>query len=254
MRKLMAFGVGALGLCAVAHALPSETVIIENLPASAREQGGFPVQNATFSDGLSSGGNYFYSQSLAQQFTINVGATAGITGINFWGASEYLGTSQPWLQTALATNIIGFDISILRVTPDGNFPTVQSWSLTRNQVTQALTGNYTAQGTSPVFQIGAALTGDLSLTAGVYAISVGARLSNPDGSAFAWVDGQWDGSDPATRLYATIGDVPALWGNFTPAQTTTSGAFQLTGTITPAPGALALLGIAGLGSRRRRRL
>ena len=253
MRKFIAFGVGLLGVSAMAHALPDDPIIVQNAPATPTMQGQFPVQPATFSDGLSSGGNYFYSQSLAQQFVIGQGSTAAITGINFWGCSEYLGVNEPWTQQALSANITGFDISVLRVTENGAFPVVRSWSLSREQVLSTAYGTYKSGGLSPVFELQAALDGNLSLNSGVYAISIGARLANPDGDAFAWVAGQWTGSDPSTRLYATIGDVPSEWGIFTAVQTDTSGSFRLTGTVVPGPGALALAGLAGLMGGRRRR-
>ena len=76
--------------------------------------------------------------------------------------------------------------------------------------------------------------------------------TDADGDAFAWTDGQADGSLPATQAYATVGDIPTEWGRWSPAGDGTSGAFVLNGTGVPAPGVLALLGLAGTARRRRR--
>jgi MYXO-CTERM domain-containing protein len=115
---------------------------------------------------------------------------------------------------------------------------------------QQLTGNYTAGTLSPVFRLSTVLAGNYTLGTGNYMITIGGVLNNPDGDSFAWTDGLADGSLPATQAYATVGDTPTEWGSWIPISDGTSGAFVLNGV--PAPGAVALLAMAGLRGRRRR--
>ena len=119
-------------------------------------------------------------------------------------------------------------------------------------ITQTLTGTYVPEVLSPVFQLSTALSGNKTLIGGDYLLSIGGLLTDPDADAFAWTDGQDDGSLPATQAYATVGDIPTEWGRWSPAGDGTSGAFVLNGTVVPAPGVLALMGLAGATRRRRR--
>ena len=144
-------------------------------------------------------------------------------------------------------------IAILRTdTGSSNFPIVQSWTIQTGQFSQVLTGNYTAGTLSPVILLSTVLAGNYTLGAGNYMITIGGVLNNPDGDAFAWTDGLADGSLPATQAYATVGDTPTEWGTWIPISDGTSGAFELNGVTVPAPGAVALLAMAGLRGRRRR--
>ena len=142
-------------------------------------------------------------------------------------------------------------IAILRTdTGTSDFPIVQSWTIQTGQFLQQLTGNYTAGTLSPVFRLSTVLAGNYTLGAGNYMITIGGVLNDPDGDSFAWTDGLADGSLPATQAYATVGDTPTEWGSWIPISDGTSGAFVLNGV--PAPGAVALLAMAGLRGRRRR--
>lgn len=230
-------------------------IIAQNLPVDpVFDPGtGWNLQDGVFSDALQSNGNYNYSQALAQSFRVNEGQAATVSGLRFWGFSEYLASSTPWLQTSLSSNIVAIQVSILRAdagTPV--FPVVQSWTLQIGQVQQALTGNYVPTIFSPVFQLTANLAGNVTLGSGQYVISIGGVLNNPDGDAFGWLDGQADGSLPSTQAYATVGDSAGQWGTWIAVDDGTSGAFELQGEVIPAPGALAVLAVAGAARRRRR--
>jgi len=247
------FAASVFIIVAASPALARSTTIAQNLPVPAVNDptSGFNVQDGTFSDALQSGGNYFYSQAIGQSFSVGSGQSSTITDIAFWGSSEYIQSSTPWNQTALSSNIVGMQIAILRTdTGTSDFPIVQSWTIQTGQFSQVLTGNYTAGTLSPVFLLSTVLAGNYTLGAGNYMITIGGVLNNPDGDSFAWTDGLADGSLPATQAYATVGDTPTEWGSWIPISDGTSGAFVLNGV--PAPGAVALLAIAGLRGRRRR--
>ena len=184
----------------------------------------------------------------------SAGSTATVASLQWWGSSEYIASQQPWNETALSSNIAAFQISILSTdnTPTNRFNVVQSWIIGTNAVTQTLNGTFVPVTYSPVFQLSATLGGAAALGAGNYIVSIGALLNDPNGDAFAWTDGVADGSLPSTQCWATVGEVASQWGTWSRVTDRTSGAFIMSGTITPAPGALALLGLAGATRRRRR--
>jgi len=252
---MRSFAASVFIIVASSPALVHADVIAQNLPFPAvfDPTSGRYTQDGTFSDALQSGGSYYYSQAIGQSFSIGSGQSSAISAVTFWGSSEYINSNAPWNQTSLSSNIVGVQIAILRTdSGSSNFPIVKSWSIQTGQFSQVLTGNYTANTYSPVLQISAALAGNFTLSSGNYMITIGGILNNPDGDAFSWIDGVDDGSAPATQAYATVGDTPTEWGSWIPISDGTSGAFILNGTSTPAPGAIALLGVAGLHRRRRR--
>ena len=247
------FAASVFIIVASCPALAQSTPIAQNLPYPAvlDTTTGFYVQDGTFSDALQSGGSYFYSQAIGQSFSVASGQSSTITDIAFWGSSEYFQSNTPWNQTALSSNIVSMQIAILRIDPGkSDFPIVHSWTIQTGQFSQVLTGNYTAATYSPIFRLSSALAGNITLGTGNYMITIGGVLNNPDGDSFAWTDGLADGSVPATQAYATVGDTPTEWGSWIPISDGTSGAFVLNGV--PAPGAVALLAMAGLRGRRRR--
>ena len=248
------FAASVFIIVAACPALAQSTPIAQNLPVvpvADPNGSGFNVQDGTFSDALQSGGSYFYSQAIGQSFSVASGQSSTITDISFWGSSEYFQSTTPWNQTALSSNIISMQIAILRTdTGTSDFPIVHSWTIQTGQFSQVLTGNYTAGTLSPVILLSTVLAGNYTLGAGNYMITIGGVLNNPDGDSFAWTDGLADGSLPATQAYATVGDTPTEWGSWIPISDGTSGAFVLNGV--PAPGAVALLAMAGLRGRRRR--
>lgn len=249
VRISLASAIFVLAACA-SHA-DAQQLIVANGPIATQQQGSFLVRDGTFSDSMSSGGQNYYSQALAQGFSISSSATLG--SLSFWGASEYLNSNQPWLETGLSSNIDGFQVALYRVNEDGTMPQLTSWNINRGFFSQQATGTYTINTFSPIFKVSCQLSGSTVLDAGKYAITIGGRLLQPDGDAFAWIDGEWDGSGGATQSYITIGDIPSQWGTWLPLTDGTSGAFELYSAAVPAPSALALLALAsGARSRRRR--
>jgi len=252
MRSFAACAVVVGSMSALARA----DVIAQNLPVTPSDPDpvtGWQFRDGTFSDGLSSNGNYYYSQALGQKFSVGAGQSVTIGSIDFWGSSEYVNSQTPWTQTTLSSNIYAIQISILRLTPGNNqYPVVWSWTINTPTITQTATGTYVPDTFSPVFQLSTVLSGNRQLLGGDYIMTIGGLLTNGDGDSFAWTDGQADGSDPATQAYATVGDIPTEWGRWSPASDGTSGAFVLNGTVVPAPGVLALMGLAGTARRRRR--
>ncbi len=252
---MRSFAASVFIVIASSPALVQAGTIAQNLPypATYDETTGRYVQDGTFSDALQSGGSYYYSEAIGQSFSIGSGQSSTISDVTFWGSSEYFNSTTPWNQTALSSNITSMQIAILRTdSGNSNFPIIKSWTIQVGQFAQVRTGNYTPADYSPVFQLSAALSGDFTLGSGNYMITIGGVLNNPDGDAFAWTDGVADGSLPSTRAYATVGDTPTEWGTWIPISDGTSGAFILGGTTIPVPGAIALLGVAGLHRRRRR--
>jgi hypothetical protein len=209
------------------------------------------VQDGNFSDSLNSGGNNFYGLGLAQGFTTT--QTYSLDHLTVWGASEYAGVARPWEQTALSANIVGFQAVLMRQNQLGAYVTLNSWTITRANVTQTATGNLLNPSLGPVFELGMNLNGGYTIGAGTYYLAVGAILSNPDGDAWSWINGQWDGTQASHLLLATTADTPTSWGQWAAVPTGVSAAMHIQSNI-PAPGALALLTAGGLaGGRRRRR-
>ena len=215
---------------------------------------GFMLQDGPFSDAFSSGGGYYYSFALGQRFSIASTQTFG--AVRLWGGSEYIESSiPPWQQTRLSPNIAAIQVSIfdIGVSGPGSTP-LQSWTIGIGSVTQTATGNYIGGsiGYSPVFRLDAALLGGYTLGAGTYLVSVGAVLTVPDGSAFAWMSGIADGNLVASRSYGTSGDQAGEWGQWAPLVSGTTGAIEFY-TEVPGPAAISLLALGGLARSRRRR-
>lgn len=240
-------------LVSSASAQSGGSILAQNLPVTpvVDPASGRLIQDATFSDSLQSQGNYFYSQALAQRF--NVAAPSWtLSSLSAWGASEYINQVPP-IQTALSANITALQVSILRIEgTTGQYPSVASWIIPIAQVQQVQQPTFTPGLFSPVFRLDMALANNVTLATGNYILTVGGVLADPEGDAFAWVDGQADGSLPSTQAFFTTGDVATDWGFWAPVTDGTSGAFELRGTAVPAPGALAVLALAGATRRRRR--
>ena len=240
-----------------ASASASVDVLYGNGPIDPeRDPSGLEVRDGLFSDAYGSDGTYFYSASAGQSFTVEEGDAWQFSAVRFWGASEYLESANPIGQTALSSNVSAIQVVVLRVNDDPEntrFPVVHQWTLPIASIVQTLTGTYVPNIFSPVFQLDAQLAGDVVLGAGNYIVSVGGVLVNSDLSAFAWIDGEVDGTDPGHRAWGTQGGGPGEWGIWSPVSNGFSGSVEIYGTVTPAPGALALLSIAGIAGGRRRR-
>lgn len=233
-------------------------MLYSNTPAVDPTTG---LNQAVFSDAYDSEGDNFYAFALGQR--VSQASAFTVDSIRFWGISEYVFGGP---QNELSSNIIAIQVGIFRITPGNpDFPVAESnssqqalWTLSRSQFSQLATGNSVDVGgtLSPVFQMDAILQGSLTLAAGDYMVTVGGVLANPDGDAFAWVDGNFDGGNPATQAYGTRANQPGEWGRWIALPNTpdsqASGSLVLFGSQVPAPAAIALLGAAGLARRRRR--
>lgn len=242
-------------LAAGATALAASTAnayftVADNAPMLPTAQGGFMVQDATFSDSIGSDGAYFNGLGLAQGFTVS--QSYSLDRLTVWGASDNFGNNRPWTTTALSSNITGLQVVLMKRTGDSTLQTLHTWNIGMASIAQSLTGNYTPNVFNPVFELGMNLAGGYSINAGTYYLSVGAVLANPDGDAFQWVNGQWDGADPSHQLLATVADTPTSWGQWSAVPDGTSSSMLIESNI-PGPGTLAMLAAGALGSGRRRR-
>ena len=86
------------------------------------------------------------------------------------------------------------------------------------------------------------------VSSGSYFMNIGAQLNDAAGDQFVWSQGQ-----NVQDFWFTDENAVNKWGNWRPLPTfignTAGGAFVLSA---PSPGAIALLGMAGLAGRRRR--
>jgi hypothetical protein len=258
MRRIVALATGLtlMAASAATAGIPG-TPWYSNAPKPAVPDpngSGFTLQDGPFSDAFASGGNYFYSFALGQRFSISQTQTFG--SVRLWGASEYIESGiPPWQQTRLSQNISAIQVSIFDIGATGPASTpLHSWTVGVGSITQTTTGNYVGGNLnySPVFRLDAALLGGYTLGAGSYLVSVGAVLTIPDGSAFAWMSGIADGKLDATRSYGTSGDQVGEWGQWAPLVTGTTGAIEFYSEI-PGPATVSLLALGGLARSRRRR-
>lgn len=244
MRHLVALLVLAspLALSASTHA---SVVLFENLPSvnSSNEVDG------TFSDGLESNGENFYSQAFGQGFQVTSAGTA-INSIRIWGSSEFQDGIPP-ANRGVSENIESLEVSIMRVAGTStNYSRIYNRTFRMStQVTQTETNIRTAGILTPVFQIDIDL-GEVGLSTGRYIMSIGGILVDPDGDAFIWSDGVADGGQPATQAYLSVGDTAAQWGYWEPVAGGTSASLVLYGV--PGPGAVVAFAVAGLRQGRRR--
>ena len=228
-------------------AVAGVSALVQNLPIEPTPSN--PRLDGTFSDGLASNGEYNYSEAFGQGFSLT-GSSNLLTGLRVWGSSEFI-DGIPSGNAGVSGNITAMQVTILRVSGStGQYPVVANWSIPIAQVTQTNTGWIVAGIETPVFQMDMALANDVTLGAGNYILAVGGILADPDGDAWTWMDGVADGSLPSTQAYLTVGDFAPQWGYWDPVNSGVSGAMVLYGV--PAPGALALLGLAGLRQGRRR--
>lgn len=186
------------------------------------------------SNAYSSGGTYFNSVSTGQRFSIEDDVI--LDGITFWGSGQNLTGSQ-------LTGFTGYEIIIWN---EGFGSIAAQWTIAAADLTSTATGEQNIAG-----GLEYALRGSIAgtLAAGTYIMNIGAFQSDPNGDAFVWSTGQIEGGWWFTQNPS--------WGTWVEAPFSISaepgGAFQLEGTVVPAPGVWALLGLAGRVTRRRRR-
>lgn len=217
--------VGVFGVAGTA----SGAIVSANLPG---------VNNAGlatgyFSDAYASDGGYYNGQTVAVSITAN--ASYNLTQLTFWGYSEN------FFQAGLG-NVAGFQVQIL----SADFNTVvvnHAWSL--GELAIQATGNIGDTG-GIEYQFAGLL--DHELNAGTYWLNIGVVAKEGDDDGWIWTTGMM----PNAPIAAAFVDVGGGWGPWNTFDTSGSGSHILFGQIIPSPGALALLAMGGLVSRRRR--
>lgn len=187
-----------------------------------------------YSDGFDSKGSYTYAQSGAQGFAIEEDYT--MSSIRWWGSSNGFNGQG-------ISNIQSFQLIVW----DSEF-NEQCWStkVNFNNITVTATGDENFFG-QPVYQF--YLPVSFNLDAGSYFMNIGALLNDGQGDQFVWSQGQ-----DVNNFWQTSPFGQGGWGSWHPLPpslvgNTPGGAFVMSA---PSPGAIALLGLAGLAVRRRR--
>jgi hypothetical protein len=186
-----------------------------------------------YSDAFDSKGSYTYAQSGAQGFDLEEAYST--SSIRWWGSMN--GFNDQGL-----TNIDCFQIIVWNT----DFEThVTNQKIDLSGITVTATGDYNFFG-QPVYEFYVPFT--FQVAAGSYFMNIGAQLNDAMGDQFVWSQGQ-----NVNQFWFTDENVQNKWGDWRPLPTfignTAGGAFQLNA---PTPGAIALVGMAGLISRRRR--
>lgn len=221
MKNVLGFIVG-LFCTSVVHA----EIVVANNPVV--DTVGF------YSDAFDSKGAYTYAQSGAQGFELE---DAHLTSsIRWWGSMN--GFNGQGL-----TNIDCFQIIVWN---PGFTSIVTSQRIDISQITITNTGQENFFGQF-VYEFYVPFA--VQLDAGSYFMNIGAQLNDPTGDQFVWSQGQ-----AVNQFWFTDANGQYNWGDWRPLPTfignTAGGAFQLNA---PTPGAIALMGLAGLVGQRRRR-
>jgi hypothetical protein len=190
--------------------------------------------NGSISNAYSSGGSYFYATSTGQAFSIEDDVI--LDGITFWGSTQNFTGGQ-------LANMTGYEVIIWNT----DFGSIAAqWTLSAEDVTAVATGD---ENIFNGFEY--AFTGSISgtLAAGSYVMNIGGFQADPNGDSFVWstgsvVGGWWYTQNPTWGIWK---EAPLMIGS------EPGGAFRLNGSVVPTPGAMALLALAGLSVRGRRR-
>lgn len=182
-----------------------------------------------FSDGISSNGSQFYSQSIADDFSL--AATSNVTTIKFWGSSENFST--PDLSNVAAFDIVFYDTSFN--------PVAQGIQIPVGAFTTTATGNVNSLGGN---EYEMDLATNFNLNAGSYYMHVGADLIDPFGDAFVWSNANGNTNIAANFMQG------GGWQTF---QQEPGTAFELDGQAVPEPASMAILGLGVVAMVRRRR-
>jgi hypothetical protein len=187
-----------------------------------------------YSDAFDSKGSYEYPQSGAQAFSLEDSYTT--SSLHWWGSSNGFNGQG-------ISNFQGFQIIVW----NSDFSDqVFSTKINMSSITAVATGQENFFG-QPEYEFYTPLSFDIG--AGNYFMNIGVLLNDVNGDQFVWsqgeyVEGFWQTSPNGSGGWGSWHPLPpALIGN------TAGGAFVLTA---PAPGAIALLGLAGIVGRRRR--
>lgn len=214
--SVLAFGVGSVA--------SADFIVVNN-----------PVQDTVgfYSDAFDSKGTYTYAQSGAQGFSLEDAYTT--SSLRWWGSMN--GFNDQGL-----TNIDCFQIIVWNSAFDS---TVTNQKIDISSIVVTATGDTNFFG-QPVYEFFVPLS--FQIATGSYFMNIGAQLNDSTGDQFVWSQGQ-----DVDNFWFTDENGINKWGNWRPLPnsigSTAGGAFVLSA---PTPGAIALLGIAGLVTRRRR--
>jgi hypothetical protein len=201
-------------------------VIYQNAPVSTV---------GAISEAFSSNGTYAVGLSFAQQFSVE--DSFNLTSLTWWGSSQNFSGLD-------LANFTGFEVVIWNADFTAQ---VANFNIASGSITTTPTG-LTNFFNSPEYAFSSAINGVLG--PGVYNMNIGAVLANGQGDEFVWSAG----AEQNGRFFTSVSQPWGTWKAIPPGiDNDDFGAFRLEGTIVPAPGALALLGFAGLCGRRARR-
>ena len=214
----------ALAAASICGAVNADFIVVNN-----------PVVDTVgfYSDAFDSKGAYTYAQSGAQAFSLEDSYTA--SSLRWWGSMN--GFNDQGI-----SNIDCFQIIVW----DSNFESqVFNQKIDLANIKWGETGDFNFFG-QPVYEFVVPLA--FQITTGNYFMNIGAQLNDAAGDQFVWsqgenVDGFWFTDNNGQYDWGDWRPLPNFIGN------TAGGAFVLSA---PAPGAIALLGMAGMIGRRRR--
>jgi hypothetical protein len=214
----------ALAAASICGAVNADFIVVNN-----------PVVDTVgfYSDAFDSNGAYTYAQSGAQAFSLEDSYTA--SSLRWWGSMN--GFNDQGI-----SNIDCFQIIVW----DSNFESqVFNQKIDLANIKWGETGDFNFFG-QPVYEFVVPLA--FQITTGNYFMNIGAQLNDAAGDQFVWsqgenVDGFWFTDNNGQYDWGDWRPLPNFIGN------TAGGAFVLSA---PSPGAIALLGMAGMIGRRRR--
>jgi len=186
-----------------------------------------------YSDAFDSKGAYTYAQSGAQGFELE--DSYSTSSLRWWGSMNGFNGQG-------ISNIDCFQIIVW----NSNFKTeVTNQNIDLSNIVVTATGDINFFG-QPVYEFYVPIS--FQISSGSYFMNIGAQLNDAAGDQFVWSQGQdvdnfWFTDTNGSNKWGEWRPLPNFIGN------TAGGAFVLSA---PSPGAIALLGMAGLAGRRRR--
>ena len=186
-----------------------------------------------YSDAFDSKGAYTYAQSGAQGF--NLEDSYSTSSLRWWGSMNGFNGQG-------ISNIDCFQIIVWDNVFDSQ---VTNQKIDLENVTATATGETNFFGEA-IYEFYVPFS--FQVSSGSYFMNIGAQLNDAAGDQFVWSQGQ-----DVDNFWFTDENAVNKWGNWRPLPNfignTAGGAFVLSA---PSPGAIALLGFAGLVSRRKR--
>ncbi len=215
----------ALIAAASVTTLAGADIIYQNLPTSTL---------GAISESFGSNGGYAFGQSCAQRFSVE--SSFNLSDISWWGSSQNFSGGD-------LSNFSAFEVVIWNADFSAQ---VANFNIGLGSLTATATGLTNFFG-APEYEFSAAVSG--LLAAGTYNINIGAVMANGQGDEFIWSAG----ADQTGRYFTSPTNPWGTWKLVPPAIGDDGfGSVRLEGSMVPAPGAVALLGLAGLVGRRRR--